>query len=305
MDEDEDIWETDSSDIINSIHDEVLSHVCPEGLFCSKVFDYKFVQDMGSDEYFQMLKPIQDRISRRSAYARASIAGGYCRNFMLGVQTVTDIDIVTNDFALYKRHLLTDYSNTSDATSVVKFQLPNNTLHLTNGFAHEYDYGGIFQTFVDPYRFDFTINLGCLSLMDGKLYAPPITLYDIKHRILRLSNTVERTAVDTALLLRAIRFALKYNLRVHSSIINAINMLIFIQDKLGSSDDMATYHSIKHMNDETQELRDSFFSALKYLRYKDTAAFSSFENYFGYIKGRVDSHDTRTLGLESCRPRYF
>lgn len=141
--------------------------------------------------------------------------------------------------------------------------------------------------------FDFTVNCACISSTDGCLYASPITIYDIENKILRPTrqalpdfNPSELLRVSIAV--RAVRFALKYDMQIHDMLYTAIKSLFRLQHERETIDDAQTYHALKHLYDDPIELREEVYKTLKKLKMYETDKYDNLDDYFSHIKTNFD-----------------
>lgn len=273
-------------------------YMIPECINPSPVslFNFKRIEDMSKDKYVILLKDLYSK----GDLSPFSITGGYCRNHMLGVQTETDIDIVTSNIEDNCMEFSKYFKEIKGNVIVRTYQLPDNTMHLlSQDFSMCID--GFYHIFIHPLAFDFTINLGCISMVDGNLYAPPITTFDIKNKILRPcsigTESHEMTSVlSLPIILRAIRFALKFDMRMHISLLHAMNILFTLQNEVDSTDDVSIYHVLKHINEDSPSFKEKYYSALRSLKFISTDKYSTFDDYFKYIESNINTNP-RTIPI--------
>lgn len=225
-----------------------------------------------------------------------SITGGYVRNFLLSSNAKTDIDVVINNH-LVPQFIAFLYKLKSNITEkVLEYDFCDNTMHL---LPYVYTYVHIVDDqahiMVDPAVFDFTINCACISSINGHVYAPAATIHDIEHGIIRSTAQIIRGldithVIRISLAIRAIRFALKYNMKIHDMLYKAIKLLFFLQNERNTIDDYQIYHAIKHLYDDPEDLREEIFSTLKWLNMFETRQFANFDEYFNYIKNRYEQN---------------
>jgi hypothetical protein len=271
------------------------------------LYAFKKIEDMSSDRYVSELMEIhrengfgpEGRMCDKDIgwIPGFSIVGGYSRNHMLNVQTITDVDVVTNSVPEVCNALSKVYRRLDTTTVVNTYQMPDNTLHLLSNSYHRIGPEFEGRIFIDPVTFDFTVNLGSISAYDGHLYAPPVTLFDIKNKILRPSiqptDYLSYQIMNLSVLLRAIRFSVKYDMTVHSSILCAIDIFFAVTERTKTVDDATLYHTLKHLLDETQEVRTKFFAVLRSLNFIDTDRYNNFDDYFKFISDNCE-HQPRS-----------
>ena len=203
----------------------------PEGFSSDRgprnTYTFNPIEDMLKDKYVSMLMEIHTsknfgmNAQPNDNYNGCgfSITGGYCRNHMLSIQAVTDVDIVTNSIDTTAQLFSEFYPDISENRTIRTFRIPDNTMHILP-YPYYYVVNNRTHIMIDPARFDFTINLGCISMVDGKLYVPPVTLFDIKNKIIRPcmtsfgANYSPSSIMLLSVILRAIRFSLKFDMVV-------------------------------------------------------------------------------------------
>jgi hypothetical protein len=251
-------------------------------------------------------------------YVLFSITGGRCRNILLNYDVNTDIDIACHSVLVYDI-LSTAFKRVpSRNTRIPVYEILDNTMHaIPDSYTVRYedDEERIKHVFIDPLRFDFTINCACISTRDGWMYAPIATLHDIQHKTLRATCQLldEYSPVmlfDLCTLIRALRFTLKYDLVMHNEIYNAIKVFFTAQRDLKLADDYTMYHALKHLYDDDKSLRDEFYSILKRLKAYETENYSTFDEYFSYIEYKKDnmprvSNVTKGNRIRSFSPVYI
>ena len=221
-------------------------------------------------------------------YIHLSIAGGYVRNYLLGFNVKTDIDVIT-DNRLAEQLISFLYELRSDITeNVLEYDFCNNTMHLLSSISTS-----VAHLMIDPVAFDFTINCACISANNGLIYAPAATIHDLEHRIIRPTAQVAESknithSIKISLAIRAVRFALKYDMKIHDMLYKGIKLLFFLQNERNTVDDYQMYHALKHLYDDPKDLREEVFSTLKWLGMFETNQFASFDEYFNYIKNRYE-----------------
>lgn len=247
-----------------------------------------------------------------------SITGGYCRNIMFDTEDAkTDIDILCYD-NYFHGGLDFFYTSSKDKrTGKITYDIPNNTLHVLNFRSVAYNpikkqmYDAFtldddkkdFHLFIYPKEFDFTINLGCISSLDGHLYAPPITMHDIKNKILRptslmFDNNGDGMPMDALMdgldikkVIRGIRFMVKYDMSLHNSFFKGIKLLFSLCKELKTNDYSPIFYTLKHVVDEPVSIKDEIFSHLKYLGMYEVDKFLNINDFFSYVKERHEKED--------------
>lgn len=296
-------------------------HMLPENERSSampkSLYDYKRIEDMSSDRYVSMLmKMHQDGNFGINLEARAyngcsfSITGGYCRNHLLGVETITDIDVVTNSPDEICQALSRQFFQVPNRNRIVKtYTVPDNTLQVLP-YGHIHIENGVGHVGVEPSRFDFTVNLACISAVNGCLYAPPVTMFDIKNKILRpctqpysLECYGPANVMILSVILRAIRFSLKYDMAIHESILRAMDILFTIQNETRQVDDVNLYHCLKGLRNDSPELRERFYNTLRALRFIETNQHDTFDDYFRHVEARFKSMVPRQPPVSVDSPR--
>lgn len=250
-----------------------------------------------------------------------AIAGGFCRNILMDKDNPTDIDLVASVDARISRDLLSlNFKNVTEEGSP-KFEILDNTMHVMNCGMSVIDEGEkgysistwnwesnhslagqdtkIVRTTVDPGKFDFTINCGSISSTDGILYAPPITLYDIEKGILRHTSQLSSRSVlfsmNYSTVIRAIRFTLKYNLKLHDTMYKSIRFFIELNSNLVNYNDKASYFALKSLYQDPKALREEVYSILKKLKMTETEEHKDLDSYFNYIKNRKKNDPRATM----------
>jgi hypothetical protein len=250
-----------------------------------------------------------------------AIAGGFCRNILMGKDYPTDIDLVASVDSTLLRNVLSLSFKEVTEEGAPKFKILDNTMHTMNCGMSILDEGKkgyslslwdwesnhtladsdikIARTTVDSGRFDFTINCGSISLTDGILYAPPITLHDIEKGILRhtsqLSSKTILFSMNYSTIIRAIRFTLKYGLKLHDTMYKSIRYFLDINRNLVNYNDKAIYFALKSLYKDPKPLRDEIYSILKKLKMIETENYKDLDTYFNHIKNRKENNPRPTL----------
>jgi len=264
------------------------------------IYDFHKIENLSENKYIKELMSINSKEE-----VSFGVAGGFCRNYMLNSEENTDIDIITDDVPYLENVFLKYFDTCTSKDHIItkflnpQFKILDNTMH----FAY-----GIFTSFIDevnyvfpsPEFFDFTINLGAISIKDGYLYAPPITIFDIKHKIIRpciLAFEEEESyrSVSLGLSLRAIRFALKYKMKIHEVALKSMHVLFSLQNYTGNVNDRTLYYYLSKIMKETQEFKKEYYNALRSLSFIDTDKYSTFESYFKNITSKIKKDEFRTF----------
>jgi hypothetical protein len=250
---------------------------------------------------------------------RYSITGGTCRNELLGIDAKTDIDVVVQDYNCAYDALSMSFRHRETSNTVVEvYETDDNTIHTIpkpyirciEGLADRHGRERLTEhVFVDPMGFDFTINCACISTTDGWLYAPPATLHDINRKVLRASCQLREDydpsmLLKLPLLIRVIRFALKYDMHIHNDLYVALNAYFTLQRDRNAIDDKSMYHGLKHLYNDSEDLRKEFYSIFRKLNVIETEKFANFDDYFKYIKGKVDTEEYRSDRIRCRQPEF-
>lgn len=262
-------------------------------------------------------------------FSKASIVGGYVRNELFQTDYKTDIDVVIGS-SLTENFIKLLYKEEKDKyTDVSYYNFLDNTMHLINNSLTisklddekaenlKYKYAitigessyvnknlELTHVFVNPAEFDFTVNCGNISSTDGWLYAPPVTLYDIEHKILRPTLQISPDnfllgSLRQSTVIRAIRFTLKYDMHMHNSMYIIVKAFLQLQKERKSVDDAQMLTCLRHLYDDPKPLRDEIYSTLRSMGMYETEKYSTFDDYFNYIKNNLNNKDYKKFG--SCR----
>jgi len=249
------------------------------------------VMDLSNDKYVRVLMDLYKSYPGDKRSVAHSIAGGYCRNILAGLSEHTDLDIVPYNLRTMQELLQENLEVISEENFQDKYKILDNEAHFAHGAITE-EVDGVLHVVASPHTFDFTVNLASISCVDGCMYAPPATLYDIKNRIIRPCKCIDElyeleNIIDLPIALRAIRFALKYNMKIYKPFMGSIIMLFALQNYIQKTDDKALYYFLKRMQRETSDLRTRVYNALREMNFIDTDKYSSFDDYMKYIQHRV------------------
>lgn len=283
---------------------EYNAQIVPASLY--KYIKIKNLSDNKEIKYLQSIKDIETKTNNNKKFVeetfKISVTGGFTRNLMLNFNDPnTDIDMVYN------------YQNTCDCfdkyfkkgekhATVKEYIYKKTKIHLIRKpyTVFKSNSSLVQHVFVDPLFFDFTINLGCISLTDNNLYAPPTTLTDIQNRIVRTTLQLSEKNIlfllNQSLALRGIRFAIKYDMSIHDYLYKAIKLLFQIQRDYKTIDDLTNYYTLKHIITEPEPLKQEIYSVIKKLKMYEIENFPNLDSYFNYVKNRVET--------ENCRKNY-
>lgn len=229
-----------------------------------------------------------------------SIAGGYSRNILLGtIDPNTDVDLIVSLSS--SKFIKASFKEIETDNRVIgAYEIPDNSMHTIFNNYDIKDLGNSYvkHRFVSPFEFDFTINLGCICSRDGYLYAPPATIYDIENKILRGVRQLSpdyhiNSLLNLSFSIRAVRFALKYDMTIHNDVYSATEALFSIQRDRESIDDLELYHSLKHILNDPEPLRDDIFITLKKLGMFETEKYSNFSDFYSYVEKRFTDKKMR------------
>lgn len=154
----------------------------------------------------------------------AFLVGGCVRDLMLGKEP-KDYDFATNANTLQIKEVLKKnnifYTNVGEQYGTIVAHIGGEEYEITSfrrdiGYSDGRHPSKIEQAdniYDDLKRRDFTINAIAYSLLEGKLYDPFHGKEDLENRILKcVGNPFDRFSEDGLRILRAVRFAAKYDL---------------------------------------------------------------------------------------------
>lgn len=275
-----------------------------------------------SNEYFKDNSNFQLQLSNFN-FRNMAIAGGYVRNKLLGIEDFnTDFDVVINDdYTMLKFfriffHKVRNAAHSEEYTfdqNALFFLRPgiteewknfimNNKIHVIDAYNrtlyeasetlhnkrnqrikfldHEY-------VAIEPTNFDFTINLSTIDVQRGKIYAPPITLYDLEKKILRQSTYAldnDRIPMTESIVIRAVRFAIKYGFSMEKELYYSIKGLVNCINHFNSPNIKTIIRSLEHLLAEPESLQTDIMDGLKQLDFWHAKDFNNIPDYIEWLK---------------------
>jgi hypothetical protein len=88
-------------------------------------------------------------------------------------------------------------------------------------------------------------------------------------------------------MLRGIRFSLKYDMKIHNTLLKAMDVLFALQNHTLKADDIAIYNVLKHVDQETAEFKTQYYNVLRALNFIDTNSYTTFDDYFKNISYKL------------------
>lgn len=201
----------------------------------------------------QVFMDLMDGIAAQSG-ASWSFVGGFARDMLLGKQP-NDFDVCSQNNYTFQ-HILSEMKCLDIGEQQNTREKPHDKFYNPYSFEKRpYDIHWIEadeQAAFAPTRFDFTINHFAMK-SDGRIYAPDYAWKDLLvDKVLKLSD--EAPSHTTNILMRAVRFSVKYGLTIDPNSLDKFKQRIEAIEKHDAQlgDDLLIKHYRKMIADDVQ-----------------------------------------------------